>query len=395
MSPIVRQPYGATISGVGWSSIGRALFRDPLELAIEGCLAAMDDAGVSRTDIDGISSYVSGEGSVGSLQIHDALGLSVDWFSTNYIGPSQLSPLFEAIMAVETGRVRHALVFHASCEGSARKAAGSGGTVPGSADEMPERVSGMLADFMPFGAPSLANVISIYARRHFHEYGTTREQMAQIALVERANAGRNPAAIYTDPISLDDYFAARMISEPFCLLDCDVPIDFCTATIVSRDDSITGLARIPVRIDAYSAAAHSRSSLSQFDDLTTMILRDAAQTLWSRTDLKPEDVDLAELYDGFSWLTMAWLEALGFCGKGESGPFIEGGARIALDGELPINTNGGQLSAGRMHGWGYVPEACVQLWGEAGDRQVGDNPEVAVVGCGGGIFGGALLLTKG
>ncbi|MDQ1384089.1 MAG: hypothetical protein QOG65_1468 [Actinomycetota bacterium] len=112
------------------------------------------------------------------------------------------------------------------------------------------------------------------------------------------------------------------------------------------------------------------------------------------TDLGPADVDIAELYDGFSWLTMAWLEALGFCGRGESGPFIEGGTRIALDGELPVNTHGGQLSAGRLHGFGFLHEAVVQLRGDGGDRPVGTDPEVAVVANGGGPVAGAMLLTK-
>jgi acetyl-CoA acetyltransferase len=116
--------------------------------------------------------------------------------------------------------------------------------------------------------------------------------------------------------------------------------------------------------------------------------------LWSRTDLRPADVDVAECYDGFSFITMAWLEALGFCGKGQSGPFIEGGKRIALDGEIPLNTHGGQLSAGRLHGYGYLHEACVQLWGEGGERQVKGNPEVAVAAAGGGPLGGCLLITR-
>jgi acetyl-CoA acetyltransferase len=105
-------------------------------------------------------------------------------------------------------------------------------------------------------------------------------------------------------------------------------------------------------------------------------------------------VDFAELYDGFSFLTMAWLEALGFCGQGESGPFIEGGKRISLDGELPINTHGGQLSAGRLHGFGFVHEAVLQLRGEAGERQVRGRPEVTAVSNGGGPLAGCMLLTK-
>jgi acetyl-CoA acetyltransferase len=122
-----------------------------------------------------------------------------------------------------------------------------------------------------------------------------------------------------------------------------------------------------------------------------MANRDAAAHLWSRTDLRPADVQVAELYDGFSFLTLSWLEALGFCEVGEGGPFIEGGTRIALDGVLPLNTHGGQLSAGRLHGYGFLHDA-VQLWGEAGERQVAGGPEVAVVGAGGGPLAGCLLL---
>ena len=125
-----------------------------------------------------------------------------------------------------------------------------------------------------------------------------------------------------------------------------------------------------------------------------MAVRDAGPQLWGRTELKPSDVQLAEMYDGFSFITMAWLEAMGFCGKGESGPFVEGGQRIARDGELPLNTNGGQLSSGRLHGYGFIHEACVQLWGEAGDRQVPGDPEVGVACAGGGPMAGALLLTR-
>ena len=124
------------------------------------------------------------------------------------------------------------------------------------------------------------------------------------------------------------------------------------------------------------------------------MLRDAAKMMWSRTELRPSDVDVAECYDGFSFITMAWLEALGFCGKGESGPFIDGGARIALDGEIPLNTHGGQLSAGRLHGYGFLHEACVQLRGDGGERQVPGAPRVAVAAAGGGPLAGCVLLVR-
>ena len=148
-----------------------------------------------------------------------------------------------------------------------------------------------------------------------------------------------------------------------------------------------------MRVESVGTAIRGRPSWDQWDDLTTMALRDAASMMWERTDLTPSDVDVAELYDGFSFITLCWLEALGFCGKGEGGPFIEGGKQIALDGEIPLNTQGGQLSAGRLHGYGFLHEACTQLWGEAGDRQVPGNPEVAVAAAGGGPLGASLLLT--
>jgi acetyl-CoA acetyltransferase len=247
---------------------------------------------------------------------------------------------------------------------------------------------------LPFGAPSAAPWIAMFAQRHFHEYGTTREQLAQIALNARKNAALNPKGIYRDPMTMDDYLSARMIATPFCLFDCDVPCDGATAVIVSRAETAPDLRRPPIQVDAVGTALHGRPSWDQFDDLTTMACRDAGAQLWTRTDIKPSDVQLAEMYDGFSFITLAWLEAMQLCGKGEGGPFIEGGHNIALDGRLPLNTNGGQLSSGRLHGFGFIHEACVQLWGEAGDRQVPNGPEVGVACAGGGPLAGAMLLTR-
>jgi acetyl-CoA acetyltransferase len=247
---------------------------------------------------------------------------------------------------------------------------------------------------LPFGAASAAVWIAMMARRHFHEFGTTREQMAQIALNSRKNAGLNPNAVYRDPMTMDDYFAARMISDPFCLYDCDAPVDGSTAIIVSDTDAARDCRKTPLRVEAVGSALRGRPSWDQFDDLTTMALRDAGAMLWERTDLRPSDVHVAELYDGFSFITMCWLEALGFCAKGESGRFIEDGKAIALDGEIALNTHGGQLSAGRLHGFGFLHEAAVQLWHEGGARQVPVEPSVAVAAAGGGPLGGCLLLVR-
>lgn len=191
---------------------------------------------------------------------------------------------------------------------------------------------------------------------------------------------------------MDDYLGARLVSEPFGLFDCDVPVDGSTAVIVSSADAARDLPKRAVRIHAVGTALRSRPVWDQWEDITTMASRDAAAHMWSRSDLTPADVDTAQLYDGFSFLALAWLEAFGFCKRGEGGPFVEGGSRIALGGELPMNTWGGQLSGGRLHGFGFVAEAMRQLRGECGPRQVRDC-EVAAVGVGGGPIGGCMLLT--
>jgi acetyl-CoA acetyltransferase len=389
----------SVISGVGQSDVGRRLNRDPLALTADACLAAIEDAGLRREDIDGLSTYpgmMTGGGAgfsgAGITEVHDMLRLELDWFSGGPERPGQLGAVIDACAAVATGLARHVLCFRTVWESTAQGSGGRGGIGTGGGSSF--RAPGGMQWTIPFGAASAACWIAMFAQRHFHEFGTTREQLAQIALNARKNAGLNPKAIYRDPMSMDDYLSARMISEPFCLFDCDVPCDGATAMIVSHIDAAKDLRKPPLRVEAVGTALRGRPSWDQFDDLTTMALRDAGKMLWERTDLKPSDVDLAECYDGFSFIALAWLEALGFCKHGEGGPFIEGGQRIALDGEIPLNTQGGQLSAGRLHGFGFLHEACIQLWHEGGDRQVPGDPEVAIAAAGGGPLGGALLLTR-
>ena len=393
----------AVISGVGQSQIGRRIYRDPLDLTVDATLEAVRDAGLTLADIDGVATYPGnmdtppGFSGVGVTELQDALRLNLNWFAGGLESPGQLGSVVNACAAVATGLANHVVCFRTVFEASAQGSKGRSAVMPGiGAAERGAgsfRVGSFMQWTLPYGAPSAANWIAMMCQRHFHEFGTTREQLAWIALNARRNAARNPKAIYTDPLSLDDYLEARMISWPLCLYDCDVPADGSTAVIVSRADAAPDLRRPPIAVEAVGTAIHGRPSWDQWDDLTTMALRDAAAMMWSRTDLTPADVDVAECYDGFSFITLCWLEALGFCGKGEGGPFIDGGARIALEGELPLNTHGGQLSSGRLHGYGFLHEACVQLWGEAGDRQVPDDPEVGVAAAGGGPLGGCLLLT--
>ncbi len=418
----------AVVSGMGQSQIGRHLGRSDIDLTVEACLAAIADAGLSRDDIDGLSTYpgagigTPGFAGPGTPEVQDALRLQLSWHDGGSEGAGQVRAFFAACLAVAAGLARHVLVYRTVTESTAQGAGGrrgigggggsaeggGGGSAEGGGGGSAEgaggsrgvpRFSGFLQWSLPFGAVSAVNWIALVAQRRFHEFGLSREQLAQIAINARRNAGANPAAVYREPMSLEDYMAARMISTPLCLYDCDAPCDGSTALVVSSS-AYAKDARHPVaHVNAIGTALRGRPSWDQFDDMTTMAARDAGASLWQRTDLRPEDVEVAELYDGFSILTMVWLEALGFAGRGESGSFVEGGSRIALDGSLPLNTGGGQLSGGRLHGFGLLHEACLQLRGGGGARQVrvgpsGRPPAVAAVANGGGPIAGCLLLTS-
>lgn len=387
----------AVISGIGQSDVGRRLGRADLDLTVDAALAAIADAGLTVADIDGLATYpgalagpgLSGFSGPGTPAVQDALRLSLRWHSGGPEGAAQLSAVINAVMAVSMGLARHVLVYRTVTESTAQGSGRRQGIGVGS-----KGIGGAQQWTLPFRAYSAANWLALYAQRHFHEFGTTREQMAQIALNARANAARNPKAVFRDPLSMDDYLGARMISAPLCLFDCDVPVDGSTAVVVSAAEHADAVDHPVAQVEAVGTALRGRPSWDQWDDITTMAARDAAAHMWSRTDLTPSDVDVAQLYDGFSWLAMCWLEALGFCGRGESGPFVEGGSRIALDGELPLNTQGGQLSGGRLHGFGFLHEAVVQLRGDGADRQIPGRAEVAVVANGGGPLAGAMLLTR-
>jgi acetyl-CoA acetyltransferase len=226
------------------------------------------------------------------------------------------------------------------------------------------------------------------------KYGVTREQMSAIPIIQRQNAGRNPKAIYREPLGFDEYMNARMISTPFCLYDCDVPCDVSTAMIISRRDLAKDMPNTAIRFEAVGGGA--QQGIDRWigrNDFPKMMMHDAARMMWSRTDLKPADVDTAHIYDGFTYLVLLWLEALGFCKEGESGAFVEGGQRISPGGQLPLNSNGGQLSEGRTHGFGHLYEAVLQLRGAAGERQIKDA-QLAVAGVGGGALGGCVLITN-
>jgi acetyl-CoA acetyltransferase/uncharacterized OB-fold protein len=381
----------SAITGIGMSKIGRRQMVPPLSLTIDACEKAVADAGLTFDDIDGMSTYPGldmmgmGEGGVSALE--GALGLRPTWINggMDTFGPG--GSVIAAMMAVATGMARHVLCFRTLWEATFQQLMKEGKMAP----PMGARSSSFQH---PFGATSAAHVLAQNASRHFHRYGTTRETLGWIALNQRANAALNPTAIYRDPMTMDDYLNARLITTPFGLYDCDVPCDGAVAVIVSAVDAARDLPKKPVLFEAVGTQIIERLDWDQ----TTLthepqVLGQSAH-MWSRTSLGPSDVDVAELYDGFTFNCLSWLEGLGFCGIGEAKDFLDGGKAIARDGVIPLNTHGGQLSHGRTHGMGLIYEAVTQLRGEAGERQVADA-RVAVVSSGGLTPSGAILLRTG
>ncbi len=397
MSDIVEQ--GAIISGIGISRIGRKTGIPGIELTAESSAEAIADAGLTPSDIDGIATM----GETPVAKAASQLGIEHTWTGSPVGRWGLLSPVVNAFHAVAAGQARHVLVYRTvnMMGGSVMPQPAATGDAPvavRSSDRPPsvpvEERGSPMADvprLLAAHAYSAANWLALHARRHMHQYGTTKEQLGWLAINSRRNAALNVRATYRDPLSMDEYLSARMISDPFGLLDCDVPVDGSVAFVVSSADASRDCDH-PVRVGACGGSA-GLGGWDQRSDYPKMASTDAAAEMWGRTDLGPADVDIAQLYDGFTFLTLAWLEALGFCGDGEAGPFVEGAARIALDGELPLNTYGGQLSAGRMHGNWVLHEACLQLRGEAGERQVGKH-DVAVVSNGGGPIAGCMVLTR-
>jgi acetyl-CoA acetyltransferase len=383
-----RYEHRAVLSGVGRSALGRRLMVDPLSLTVDACLAAVADAGLTLADIDGLSTYPGGAGmgmsEGGVTAVEEALRLQPTWINGGGELPGPGGALIAGMLAVASGLCRHVLCFRTVWESTF---AALGLRMPA------ERVSGFMEWRAPFGAMSASNWIGMNANHYLRRYGAPREMLGWIALNGRANAARNPAAIYREPLTMDDYLAARPITTPFGLYDCDVPCDASIAVIVSDASVAADLPKPAVRIEAAGTQITERVSWDQ-DTIThePQVFGPSAH-VWSRTSLGPADVDVALVYDGFTFNAISWIEALGFCEIGEAKDWLDEGRRIALTGDLPVNPHGGQLSEGRTHGFGFIYEAMAQLRHEAGERQVVDA-RTAVVTSGGGTPASVLLLQR-
>lgn len=375
----------AAIVGVAESDLG-VTDRSILELQTQAILSALNDAGLSLQDVDGLAT--NGVPRFPAVQVAEYLGIRPRWTDTTFAGGSSYEILVaHGIEAVRAGLADVVAVSY----GSNQRSAGS------------RRLLGVLDPHQPesqFDAPYGAlNPLSLYAmaaQRHMHEFGTTPEQLAEIAVAARAWALLNPRAYRygAGPLSVDDVLASDMVSTPLHVLDCCLVTDGGGAVVIAALDRARDLPRRPVRLLGHGEWS-TNHGMSQIPDLTATGANASGAQAWQRSGLGPRDVDVVQLYDSFTITVLLTLEALGFCGRGEGGDFVADG-RLRPGGALPLNTSGGGLSYCHpgMFGIFLVIEAVRQLRGECGDRQV-VGAETAVCHGTGGILSSHATLVLG
>jgi acetyl-CoA C-acetyltransferase len=341
------------------------------QLHAESARGALEDAGLGVRDVDGF--FTSGVGPIGILSLAGHLNLRPRYVDSQAIGGSSfVSHCLHAAAAIAAGLCEVALVTYGSTAASERFAIGTGGGFGG---DPPDNFES------PFG-PTIVGSYALVAQRHMHEYGTTSEQLAEIAVTMRRHASLNPEAKYREPITVEDVLASRMISSPLHLLDCCMISDGAGALVLTSLERARDLRRPPVVI--LGGAEALRHAEVGTRDLIDVAAAQSGPLALERAGIRHADVDVCLVYDSYTITVLVTLEALGFCRRGEGGAFV-GGGRIGLGGALPVNPDGGGLSSNHpgMRGIFLVIEAVRQLRGACGPRQVAGAGLALVHGTGG------------
>ena len=379
---------GVAIAGVGLAGdAGRADGATPYALAAEASRRALAEAGLLPGDVDGLGS--TGLGVLSPVDMAEYLGLHPDWVDSTSVGGAAWEVMAaHAADAISEGRAEVVLLTYGSTARSDLRA-------------------GLRTANLDWGsrgpqqweAPHGVTLISKYAmaaRRHMHDYGTTLEQLAEVAVSARYNAALNPVAQARDPLTVEAVLASRMIADPFTALQCCLRSDGAAAAVLVAEDRVADLPTRPVWV--IGTGEHvSHVSMSQWEDFTSGPATVSGRLAFQRAGVVPGDVDVCQLYDAFTYMLLITLEDLGFCAKGEGGPFVEDG-RLRVGQALPTNTDGGGLSACHpgQRGLFLIVEAVRQLRGEAGDRQVHEAELACVSGTGGWFCSsGTLILGRG
>lgn len=348
------------IAGIGYTEFSKNSGVSTLTLALRAIRAALDDAGLGVADLDGLATHRVGDSAMPAT-VAQALGVrDLGYFLDQFGGGSASHAVVgNAAMAVASGVAETVVCYRALNARSEFRMGGQGRPPPDQAEFQYQA---------PYGYLAPAQQFAMAARAHMLRYGTTHEQLGAVAVQQRANARHNQRARMREPITLDDYLASRWVVEPFRLLDCCLETDGAVALVVTSAERARDLAKPPVRIRGAAWGA-GQTLYSNQNDMTVTAARELAPRLYAMADVSPADIDVAQLYDCFTYSVIVQLEDYGFCAKGEGGAYAASGA-LAADGELPVNTHGGFLSEGYVHGLNHVCEAVSQLRGDAGSRQV-------------------------
>jgi acetyl-CoA acetyltransferase len=373
------------IVGIGETGFSAASGRSVLELATIACRGAVEDSGLALAEVDGMVSYSMFDDSVPTESVATALALGDLGYALDLHlgGQSPCFAVMHAAMAIHAGLARNVVVFRAMNGRSGVRV----GRIP---------VVGVGAVYRyPIGYVGYPQYMAMWARRYMIETGATQSDIGAVPIAQRKYALTNPRAMMRKPLSEEEYLESRMIVDPFHLHDCAREVDGACALLVTSIDRARHLARPPAVVAGSAYVAPRRPGLDigdslLWDDFTRNHTSYLREDLWSRARLGPEEIDVAEIYDCFSPVVHWSLEGLGFCERGEAGPFIRDG-QTAIGGGLPTNTHGGLLGEGYLHGMNTVVEAVRQIQGRAANQVPG--AETAAVTSGGMESGSALVLT--
>ncbi|GCB48350.1 acetyl-CoA acetyltransferase [Streptomyces sp. NL15-2K] len=390
---MTRASRNVAIVGVSLSDCGRVDDATPYSLHAQAARRAVADAGLDHSLIDGFAS--AGTGTLAPVEVAEYLGLRPAWVDSTSVGGSTWEVMAaHAADAIAAGHANAVLLAYGSTARSDIRAGRRTGTLSFGS-------RGPLQFEVPYGHTLIAKY-AMAARRHMLEHGTTIEQLASVAVQARANAALNPEAMFRDPITADDVRSGPMIADPFTKLHCCIRSDGGAAVLLAAEEYVRDCRTEPVWV--LGSGEHvSHASMSEWPDFTVSPAAVSGRLAFERAGVRPDEIDFAEIYDAFTYMTLVTLEDLGFCGKGEGGAFVEKGRLSVEGGELPVNTDGGGLSAQHpgMRGLFLLVEAVRQLRGEAGERQVrargGELPRLAVASGTGGWFcsSGTVVLGRG
>ena len=383
-------PGDYAIVGVGRSPVGELSGSTSFSLLAIAIRSAIEDAGLRKSEIDGLITRGPDDVYCHHQRIGELIGLDVSFSTTlDNGGASQCLGVALACMAIEAGLCTTVVCGYGRNSWSRTRSPEARMRV----ELVPD--SQRPAEFGPeFGLIGATAVHALGARRHMHEYGTTREQFGSVATTFREHASRNPDAQMQRPITLEDYLTARPIVEPFGLYDCSLVTDGAAAVVVTSAERAADLARPPVFVLGAGSAGNLRGWLVD-DHAVSTAARASGEAAYRLAGLGPSDIDTVQLYDCFTYMVVAQLEDYGFCDKGDGGPFVASGT-LALDGALPTNTSGGQLSEGHVEGMLQIVEAVEQLRGALpADRQVKGAETALVSGHGGNsVCHSTLILGR-